>query len=102
MKYLLVLLAALVFCSAASASTRLDATKAAWYLKGEGDAVLPTMGLVLTDLKCKPTASKLVYCTNRTVTPDYKTALCSTGRFYLKDYAVVGQWAKPRPCKPSS
>lgn len=103
MKYLMVLLAALVFSATAQASTRLDAVKVAWYLKGEGDAVLPVVaGQVITDLKCRPTASKYVTCTNRTVTPDYKHVYCDKGKFYIKDYAVVGQWAKPKPCAPGA
>lgn len=102
MRYLALILLVLVLAPTALASTKLDATKVTWYLKGEGDAVLPSLGLVLTDLKCKPTTTKYVTCTNRTVTPDYKKVLCDEGKFYIKNFAVTGQWDKPHACKPTA
>jgi hypothetical protein len=95
---LLWLLAITLMAASANASTKLDATKVAWYLKGEGDVILPTLGQVLLSTKCQPTATKYVVCTNRSVTPDFKKSLCTTGKFFIKDFAVVGQFAKPKPC----
>lgn len=96
------LLWALTLATSALASTRIDALKVGWYLKGEGDAVLPSMGLLIVDQKCSPTKTKWVVCTNRVTTQDNSQVLCSKGRFVLSGFAVTGQWSRPKPCAPSS
>ena len=90
-------LLSIVLTAAAKASTQNDALKVAWYLKGEGDAVLPASGFTIVKLDCRPTKTKYVVCAFR-LKGNGQLYCPKPSRFYIKGFAVVGQLAPPRPC----
>lgn len=86
----------------ARASTPKQALEAAWYLKGEGDDFLPSnIGIYIAELKCRPTNTQFIICTDKTV-PTKGSRLpiqCDEGKFVIRGFTVVGQWGRPHKCK---
>lgn len=98
----LVLLMALILVPSAAASTKLDAIKAEWYLKGEADIALAQYGYSVKSIACVPSRSKYLTCTFVLSDPSGKAVCPKPSKFYIQGFSVVGQLSGPRPCKRTS
>lgn len=90
-------LAALALAAAATASTRGEATVAAWYLKGEGDAIGRSNDFTVRHLLCRRTPYMWVICNMRLNRPGAGN-FCATAKFFVRGFEVDGVWPAPRLC----
>lgn len=96
---LLMVVVCLTLGGVAHASTRNDATRIAWYLKGQADALFATRGWTVKTLTCRPRRDRWVDCRIRVAMVGHPD-VCDRAFYRINGFGISqGYDSKPHPCK---